>query len=530
VRGRRPGPPDRGGAGRGQRPGSPSRTRGPQPEEGGAAQPDVSEPDVRDTGAPGPAPADAGPLLTVPVQTGRTEGVLTAAALTQSLAAQPGKSRDVVVRTGSWAEDGRPVVTARVQRADRGWALPGEAGAALASAAGLALERRLPLVAWLSSPGLDLNAGVAALDGWGRAARALARCSGVVPVVIVLDGPALSGSALLLGMADAVVMTPTSLAYLSGPAAVAEVTGFSVRPNELGGQQVHASRSGLATFVATDDPGAVEAVKGLLGFLPAHCDELPPVRPCHDPTSRPTPELRDVVPATSTGSYDVRRVLRAVADEGQVFELRASWAPQIVTALVHVGGRPVGVLANQPQAMAGTVDIAASQKGARFVAFCDSFNLPLLTVVDTPGFMPGRDLEWRGIIRHGAELVFAYAEATVPRICLVVRKAYGGAYIVMDSKAMGNDLCVAWPSAELAVLGAEQAVKIVHRREDEETQAKLAVEYGEKFLNPYIAAERGYVDLVIDPAQTRQTIARSLAALQSKRERLVARKHGNSPL
>jgi acetyl-CoA carboxylase carboxyltransferase component len=188
------------------------------------------------------------------------------------------------------------------------------------------------------------------------------------------------------------------------------------------------------------------------------------------------------------------------------------------------------VLANQPQATAGTLDIAASQKGARFVAFCDSFNIPLLTLVDTPGFMPGRDLEWRGVIRHGAELVFAYAEATVPRICIVVRKAYGGAYIVMDSKAMGNDLCVAWPSAELAVMGAEQAVRIVNRREDEETQAKLAVEYRDKFLNPYIAAERGYVDLVIDPAQTRQTIARCLSALQTKRERLVQRKHGNTPL
>ena len=201
-----------------------------------------------------------------------------------------------------------------------------------------------------------------------------------------------------------------------------------------------------------------------------------------------------------------------------------------MTALVRVAGQPVGVLANQPQAMAGTLDIAASQKGARFVEFCDSFNLPLLTIVDTPGFMPGRDLEWRGMIRHGAELVFAYAEATVPRVCLVIRKAYGGAYIVMDSKAMGNDLCIAWPSAELAVMGAEGAVRIVHRREDEQARAKLAEEYREKFLNPYVAAERGYVDLVIDPAETRQVLSRCLTTLQTKRERLVPRKHGNGPL
>jgi acetyl-CoA carboxylase carboxyltransferase component len=201
-----------------------------------------------------------------------------------------------------------------------------------------------------------------------------------------------------------------------------------------------------------------------------------------------------------------------------------------VTALVRIAGQPVGVLANQPQAMAGTLDIAASQKGARFVGFCDSFNLGLLTMVDTPGFMPGRDLEWRGMIRHGAELVFAYAEATVPRVCLVLRKAYGGAYIVMDSKAMGNDLCIAWPSAELAVMGAEGAVRIVHRRADEETRATLVEEYRDRFLNPYVAAERGFVDIVIDPAETRQTVARCFEALATKRERLVHRKHGNSPL
>jgi acetyl-CoA carboxylase carboxyltransferase component len=195
-----------------------------------------------------------------------------------------------------------------------------------------------------------------------------------------------------------------------------------------------------------------------------------------------------------------------------------------------VGGHPVGVVANQPQALSGTLDIAASQKGAHFVAFCDAFNVGILTLVDTSGFMPGRDLEWRGIIRHGAELVFAYAEATVPRVCLVLRKAYGGAYIVMDSKGMGNDFCIAWPSAELAVLGAEAAVSIVHRRADDDAKARLVEEYRRDLLNPYVAAERGYVDMVIDPAGTRLTVARCFATLRSKREQLVARKHGNSPL
>jgi acetyl-CoA carboxylase carboxyltransferase component len=421
-------------------------------------------------------------------------------------------------------------VSAEVQGTERGGALSSQGAAVLARAAELALERRVPLVALLASSGADLADGVAALDGWGRVARAWARCSGTVPVVALAQGPVLSGPALLLGMADAVVMTSRSLAYISGPAAVAEVTGLAVRPGELGGAQVHATRSGLAALVAHNVDEALSFVAYLLDFLPANSDELAPVLDCRDPVSRTAPELRDLVPANATGSYDVRRVIEAVADEGEVLELRAGWAPQLVTALVRVGGQTVGALANQPQVMAGTLDIAASQKGARFVAFCDSFNVPLLTMVDTPGFMPGRDLEWRGMIRHGAELVFAYAEATVPRVCLVLRKAYGGAYIVMDSKAMGNDLCLAWPSAELAVMGAEGAVSILHRRADQETKARLADEYREQFLNPYVAAERGFVDMVIDPAETRQAVARCLSALATKRERLVARKHGNSPL
>jgi len=520
VRGRRTVPADGGRTDRGPKDrGKPSRGTGrvTAPDEG-TAQTVSSELLTA-------AASEAATLESAPTHA----AAVTAMAVTRTVASS-GKGGDVLVRTAPLSPGGRPVVTAVVQEIDRGRSLGGEASGALASAAALALERRLPLVARLSSPGLDLNAGVAALDGWGRVAQALARCSGVVPTVAVLSGPVLSGPALLLGMVDVTVMTPNALSYLSGPAAVEEVTGLSVRPDQLGGPSVHAGRSGLATLVAADEHGAMEAVARLLDFLPAHADLLPPPRYCGDPPSRPTPELRDVVPASSTGSYDVRRVIAALADGGDAFELRPSWAPQLVTAFVRIDGQSVGVLANQPQAMAGTLDIAASQKGARFVAFCDSFNLPLLTIVDTPGFMPGRDLEWRGVIRHGAQLVFAYAEATVPRICVVVRKAYGGAYIVMDSKAMGNDLCVAWPSAELAVMGAEQAVRIVHRREDEATQAKLTVEYRDKLLNPYIAAERGYVDLVIDPAETRQTIARCLGALQSKRERLVRRKHGNTPL
>jgi acetyl-CoA carboxylase carboxyltransferase component len=462
-----------------------------------------------------------------------TEGLLAPAGRRGAGTARPGdggKGREVAVKAGPLFPGERPVVTALVQHAERGRILSAEAASVLAGAADLARQRCLPVVFSLTSSGSDLGEGAAALEGWGRVARAISTCSGTVPVVVIVDGPLLSGPSLLLGLADAVVMTSRALSYVSGPAAVAELTGVPVQPAQLGGAPVHAARSGLATLVARDAAGALDLVSHLLGFLPAHCDELPPHLPSADPASRPTPELRKVVPATATGSYDVRKVIAAVADDGEVLELRGAWAPQLVTALVRVAGQPVGVLANQPQAMAGTLDIAASQKGARFVGFCDSFNLGLLTMVDTPGFMPGRDLEWRGMIRHGAELVFAYAEATVPRVCLVLRKAYGGAYIVMDSKAMGNDLCIAWPSAELAVMGAEGAVRIVHRRADEETRALLVEEYRDRYLNPYVAAERGFVDAVIDPAETRQTVARCFGALRTKRERLVARKHGNNPL
>ncbi|HTV11579.1 MAG TPA: carboxyl transferase domain-containing protein [Acidimicrobiales bacterium] len=425
---------------------------------------------------------------------------------------------------------GRPVISARALSQGRGQVLSAESSAALAAAAGLALARRLPLVIWLSSSGSDLAGGVAALDGWGRVASELSRCSGRVPVVAVADGPVLSGPALLLGLSDAVLMTPRALVYVSGPAAVAEVTGSAVAPSQLGGAQVHGARSGLAALVVQDASEAGIAAQNLLSFLPSHSDELPPARPSTDPLSRLTPELRELVPPRATGSYDVRKVIEQVADERELLELRPGWAPQLVTALARVGGHPVGVLANQPQSMSGTLDIAASQKGARFVAMCDSFNVPLLTIVDTSGFMPGRDLEWRGIIRHGAELVYAYAEATVPRVCLVLRKAYGGAYIVMDSKAMGNDICIAWPSAELAVMGAEGAVSIVHRRADQGARARLVEQYRRDYLNPYVAAERGFVDLVIDPAETRRAVGAAFRMLRSKRERLVHRKHGNSPL
>ncbi|MDQ2729550.1 MAG: methylmalonyl-CoA carboxyltransferase [Actinomycetota bacterium] len=425
---------------------------------------------------------------------------------------------------------GRRVVLVHIDPETRRGALTATDSATLASGARLASAQRLPLVVRLDTSGADIDSGVSSLHGWGEAARALAGCSGVVPVIVVVSGLAVSGPALMLGMADLVVMTPDAVAYVSGPASVAALTGFRVDPEQLGGQAVHARTTGVAALLATNVEDALDLVADVLDFLPDHVDQLPPVRATSDDADRPTPELRYLLPAHPSGSYDVRLAVVAIGDDGLFVEIRERWAPQLVTGLIRVDGQPVGVVANQPQSMAGTLDIAASQKGARFVSFCDTFNVPVLTLVDTPGFMPGKDLEWRGMIRHGAQLVFAYAEATVPRVCLIMRKAFGGAYIVMDSKLMGNDLCLAWPSAQVAVMGAPGAVQILHRREDAETQAQLIGEYQERFLNPYVAAERGYIDQIVDPAETRAVVARAFAMLANKAEQIPARKHANGPL
>jgi acetyl-CoA carboxylase carboxyltransferase component len=426
--------------------------------------------------------------------------------------------------------DDRPVVWADVDATDRRGALSSDASSQIEAAATLAGNKQLPLVVVVRSSGADIAEGIAALHGWGLAARAIARCSGQVPVLMVVDGPAVSGPALLLGLADLVVMTERTYAFVSGPTMVADFTGVVVDNDELGGAATHARYTGAATLVATDLDAAVELVGQLLAHLPSNNNEEPPRWPDDDPIDRPTPEAGALIPASSTGSYDVRQVIRTLVDDGDALELRPRWAANVVTALARIGGMPIGIVANQPLSLAGTLDIAASQKAARFVAFCDAFNLPILTLVDTPGFYPGKDLEWRGMIRHGAQLVFAYARATVPRICVILRKSYGGAYIVMDSKTMGNDLCLAWPWGELAVMGAGQAAAILQRRATVDERAAFEADYTRRLLNPYIAAERGYVDAVIEPAETRAIIGHALEALIDKREQLSPRAHDNSPL
>ncbi len=425
---------------------------------------------------------------------------------------------------------GRDVVLVEISQERRRGALSEADGHTFAEAADHALGAGLPLLAVIASSGADVNDGVAALHGWGTAARALTRCSGRIPVLLAATGPVLSGPALLLGLADQVVMTEEAYAFVSGPRMVETFTGELLDNLELGGSGIHASNTGVAAMVVPDAAQAIEALSDILAYLPSVVDEEPPRWWTHDPVDRLTPEAGDCIPASPTGGYDVRDAARAIVDDGDLLELRAHWAPNLVTALATIGGRPVGIVANQPVSIAGTLDIPASQKGARFVSFCDALGLPLLTLVDTPGFYPGKDLEWRGMIRHGAQLAFAYARATVPRVAVVLRKAYGGAYIVMDCRSMGCDLYLAWPSAEIAVMGARGAVEVLHRRESPERRVELEAAYEERFLNPYVAADRGFVDAVIDPADTRREVAAAFDLLATKRESLTSRKHDNSPL
>ena len=436
--------------------------------------------------------------------------------------------------------DGRPVAWFRLAGGKHRGAIGPTEGQIIERTVRLALEAGVPVVGEIATSGADVSEGLASLVAWGRVAKALADASGTVPVILTVAGPCVGGPALLLGLADHVVMTAEAYAYVNGPRAAASFTGVTTDHADLGGADVHAGRSGVASLVVLDDDEAAAAVADLLSYLPSNHLEEPPAWPTDDPLDRPSKVAAGVVPERPTASYDVRAVIGDVCDTGTFLEVRAALATNVVTGYARLAGMPVGVIANQPRSQAGTLDIEASRKAARFVQCCDAFGLPLLTFVDCGGFRPGRDLEWRGMIRHGAELVHAYANATVPRLCVVLRKAYGGAYIAMDSRGLGNDLCLAWPTAEIAVMGAPGAVAVLQRKKlgaiadpDERTrvQAELEADYTERLCCPAVAAERGYVDDVIDPNDTRRLLTAGLAALRTKRPTPASpAKHSNTPL
>ncbi len=401
----------------------------------------------------------------------------------------------------------------------------------------LALATGCPIIGLNDSGGARIQEGVTSLNGFGTIFRRNVRASGVIPQISVIMGPSAGGSVYSPALTDFVFMVKdTSYMFITGPDVVKTVTGEEVSQEQLGGAQTHASRSGVATFVADNDAECLDHVQYLLSFLPQNNLDEPPVVPTADDPLRESELLRSIVPESPNQPYDVKAVIHEVFDDEEFLEYLPQFAGSLVCGFARLDGHVVGVLGNQPQVLAGVLDIDSSEKGARFVRTCDAFNIPIVTFVDVPGFLPGTDQEYNGIIRHGAKLLYAYCEATVPCIQIIMRKAYGGAYIVMSSKSIGADLAFAWPTAEIAVMGPQGAVEIVYRRELAEAEdpalrrTELINEYTERFATPYVAAERGYLDDIIDPAQTRPTLVRSLEMLRSKTEEFPKRKHGNIPL
>ena len=401
----------------------------------------------------------------------------------------------------------------------------------------LAAKTGCPLVGLNDSGGARIQEGALSLAAYGDIFLRNTLYSGVVPQISVILGPAAGGAVYSPGITDFVFMVnEVGQMYITGPDVIKAVTGEEVTHEQLGGAITHATRSGVAHFIYDSEEECLAAVRHLLSFLPSNNLEDPPSLAVDEVPSRPDPDLRYIVPDDANRPYDMRDIINRVVDDEEFLEVHQNFAQNVIVGFGRMNGRAVGIVGNQPTYLAGVLDIDASIKAARFVRFCDCFNVPLVTLVDVPGFMPGTDQEHGGIIRHGAKLIFAYAEATVPKVAVIIRKAYGGAYIVMSSKHLRSDVNFVWPSAEIAVMGAEGAVNIIYRQElsqsEDPTQLRqeLIAEYQEKFTNPFVAASYGFLDDVIDPADTRSRIIKALEMLQNKRDSLPAKKHGNIPL
>jgi acetyl-CoA carboxylase carboxyltransferase component len=447
-----------------------------------------------------------------------------------------GPCTDGVV-TGSGTIDGRRVFVYAQDFTIFGGSL-GEAHAAkIHKIMDLALAAGCPLVGLNDGGGARIQEGVIALDGYGGIFRRNVQASGVIPQISVILGPCAGGAAYSPALSDFTFMVRNiAYMYLTGPDVVAAVTGERVSHAELGGADIHSQQSGVATFVYDDEETCLHDVRYLVSMLPSNNLDPLPSGPPRGALTDERPLLAEIVPHERNKPYDMRSVVAELVDDGEFLELNEHWAQNVICVLARIDGEVVAIVGNQPAVLAGALDAAASQKAARFVRFCDAFGIPLVTLVDVPGFLPGTEQEYGGIIRHGAKLLYAYCEATVPRIQVILRKAYGGAYIVMDSRSIGADLSMAWPTNEIAVMGAEAAVNIVFRKDlaasldPARLRSELIAEYAEKLMHPYFAAERGLVDDIIDPAQTRSAVAAGLAMLRSKRKLPAQRKHGNVPL
>ena len=418
-----------------------------------------------------------------------------------------------------------------------GGSLAAEHGRKICKIMDMAMKNGCPVIGLNDSGGARVQEGVISLGAYADIFLLNTLASGVVPQISVVMGPCAGGAVYSPAITDFIIMVKkSSYMFVTGPKVVKTVTHEDYTSEQLGGADVHASKSGVAHFTCDNDMQAMELVNKLMSYIPSNNAEDPPYIPNDDPVNRVDEDLNYLVPSNPNQPYDIRDVIKTVADKGDFLEVHEDYAQNIVVGFIRLGGRSIGVIANQPAVMAGVLDINSSKKGARFIRFCDAFNIPILTYEDVPGFMPGADQEWGGIIANGAKLLYAYCEATVPKITVITRKAYGGAYDVMNSKHVRGDLNFAWPTAELAVMGAKGAVEIIFKKDiaaaedPEKRQDELIDEFNEKFANPYIAASYGYIDEVIEPKFTRQRLIESFALLENKVDKNPPKKHGNIPL
>jgi acetyl-CoA carboxylase carboxyltransferase component len=441
------------------------------------------------------------------------------------------------VVTGYGKIDGRLVFVYAQDFTVFGGSLSEAAGEKICKVMDLALRNGAPVIGLNDGGGARIQEGVVSLRGYGEIFTRNVMSSGVVPQISLIMGPTAGGAVYSPAITDFVFMTQgSSYMYITGPDVVRQVTHEDVTHEDLGGAQVHFTKTGVAHFMAENDEDCLQEARRLMSFLPSNNAEDPPMADASDSPDRLCDELIGVIPDDPSKPYDVHKVIEPIVDDGDFMEVHAGWAKSIVVGFARMGGRPVGFVANNPGHVAGVLDVDSSRKGARFVRFCDAFNIPIVTLVDVPGYLPGTGQEYGGIIVHGAKLLYAYAEATVPRVTIILRKDYGGAYLVMGSKHLRADINLAWPGAEIAVTGPDAAANIIFRREieaasDPDSRRKeLIDDYKERFANPYIAASRGFIDDVIDPRQTRVKIIRALEMLENKTDSNPPRKHGNIPL
>ena len=443
------------------------------------------------------------------------------------------------VVTGYGTVDGRQVAIFSQDFTVMGGSLGEVFGEKIVKIMDFALKSGIPLIGINDSGGARIQEGVVSLGRYGEIFRRNARSSGVIPQISLILGPCAGGAVYSPAMTDFTVMVnETSHMFITGPEVIKTVTGEEVGMEELGGAHTHSSRTGNSHYLANSEDDAIDYVKALLSYLPSNNMDEAPILPATEPEDFTDLDksLNTLIPDSPNQPYDMHKVIAAILDESEFLEVQELWAPNIIIGFGRIEGHSVGIVANQPMQLAGTLNIDASEKAARFVRTCDAYGIPIITLVDVPGFLPGTDQEWNGIIRRGAKLLYAYGEASVPMVTLITRKAYGGAYDVMGSKHLGADMNFAWPTAQIAVMGAQGAVNILYRKEladakdPEALRKELITQYEDTLANPYVAAERGYVDSVIEPHQTRVEITKALRALRNKSDRLPDKKHGNIPL